>query len=473
MTCVNNCSNQSCPGDTFIYNNTKCVTSCPTEANFIFNTSCVYECPGTHPINYTKNGKGYGIYQCVESCPNNSYIYNETCYDKCPGKLKTHLFTCIEKCPTSYPYGNIQPLDKELLQKANIIKCLKMCPNGTVINEYFCDKQCPTDMPYLEKNQCVKVCHNPSAVYEITNQGKKCYDTCPNHLLLMDDICVEKCPTNRLIIESSCKNTKKCPYHIYQEQLEIGKRCTNKCSSTFYLDGSDCIKECPQQKVIAGMNCLDECPLSFPLSHKDFSSKPRVHCYGICPSGYVANGTECIESSKCHDKNHFTYNNRCYDKCPDLTIEYGNKSCMSMNIFITFLVVCILFIVILLTFVYIATCFNGWSSRRKKCTLTHKQENQGYQDANKSYTPPLELLEDDVENKQSEHFNNIKLRSDSQDIREELDDGFTINIERDNTVKYKRVTKAETVKSNVQLMHRNDNNETKDNHVEVLSIDKR
>lgn len=85
----------------------------------------------------------------------------------------------------------------------------------------------------------------------------------------------------------------------------------------------------------------------------------------------------------------------------------------------------------------------------------------------------MELLEDDVENKQSEHFNNIKLRSDFQDIREELDDGFTINIERDNTVKYKRVTKEETVKSNVQLTHRNDNNETKDNHVEVLSIDKR
>lgn len=385
-TCVNECNNEYplrfsnytnirrtklyfclkfCLSSTFYFNGS-CVTSCP-EDTFIFNSSCVYECPNTDPMNYTRNGKSGGIYQCVESCPDNTYLYNGTCFDKCPKHLRTHIITCTEKCPSSHPYIDIQEVHTDLLQGTSIKKCMASCPNDKVVNEDFCDEKCPTDKPYLEKQMCVNSCQNPHSVYEITNQGKKCHNKCPNHLLLMEDVCVEKCPDNKLIVESSCKSIDKCPYHTYLEHSDIGKRCTNKCSAKFYLDGVDCVKKCPQQKVIAGIYCLDECPLSLPLSHKDFSSKPpRVHCYDKCPSDYVANGTECIESYKCTVKNHFTYNYRCYKTCPHMTIEYGYKSCYSMDIYITLLAGCVLFIIIPIAFIYITTCFTGWSHRRKE-----------------------------------------------------------------------------------------------------------
>lgn len=364
---------QSCPLNTLIHNETNCVENCPTDANFIFDSICVNECPITNPINYTKNIEGHGIYQCVESCPKKTFFYNETCFDKCPENLKTHIHTCTEKCPNSHPYTHIQLIQKELPMIGSINKCLKACPVETVINEYFCDKLCPTDKSYLEQNRCVNVCRNANAVIEITNQGKKCYDRCPNHLFLMDGSCVGKCPDNRLIVGSSCKDIEKCPYHTYLEHSEIGKRCTNKCSVKFYLNGLDCELDCPPQKVIAGINCLDQCPSSSPLRHKDFSPKLRIHCYGTCPSDYVANGTECIESSQCQVENHFTYRNRCYEKCPLLTIEYGYKSCVSMNIYITFFIICILCIIIPLTLIYIATCFTGLSSRKREDPDTFDQ----------------------------------------------------------------------------------------------------
>ncbi|XP_052101606.1 proprotein convertase subtilisin/kexin type 5-like [Mytilus californianus] len=462
---------QSCPLDTFLYNDTNCVANCPKDANFIFESSCVNECPLSNPFNYTKNGKGFGIYQCVESCPNKTFFYKETCFDNCPENLKTHIHTCTESCPISHPYTYIQLIQKEPIV-GSINKCLKRCPDGTVINDHFCDKLCPANIPYLENNRCVNVCPNSNALVEITNQGKKCHDKCPHHLFIMDDNCVEKCPDNRLIVGSSCKDIGKCPYHTYLEHSEIGKRCTNKCSAKFYLDGLDCIKECPPQKVIAGISCLDECPPAFPLSHKDFSSKPRIHCYGTCPSDYVANGTECIESSTCQVENHFTYRNRCYEKCPHLTIEYGYKSCASMNIFITFLVVCILCIIIPLTLIYVATCFTGWSSRTREYTATFNREKQSREEDNDSNTTPLISFENGgIENKHSEHSNSIEVRSDIEDIMAELDDGYKTSTDRNFRVKYEPVQKETRDRENEDKTHTNCRNETKDVHIEVLSTE--
>ncbi|CAG2193493.1 unnamed protein product [Mytilus edulis] len=202
----------------------------------------------------------------------------------------------------------------------------------------------------------------------------------------MDGNCVGKCPDNRLIVGSSCKDIEKCPYHTYLEHSEIGKRCTNKCSVKFYLNGLDCIKECPPQKVIAGINCLDQCPSSSPLSHKDFSSKPRIHCYGTCPSDYVANGTECIESSQCQAENHFTYRKRCYEKCPLLTIEYGH------------LLYWIVF-------------------KKREDPVTFDQVQQAYKEDQESNTTPLISFENsEVESKQPEHLGSITARSDIEDI---------------------------------------------------------
>lgn len=347
---IHNCLDR-CPSNTFEFNRS-CLTSCP-ENSFTVNSTCLVDCPTTMSTNYTKNSNGYGLYTCVESCPKNTVFYNKTCFDKCPGNLRNHLSTCTNTCPSTHPYTDSHT------------HCVKQCENVYVVSkDNFCEEKCPKLINFIEENVCTETCNSRKAVYEITAQGKKCYKSCPNHLLLMEGrtICVDNCSTKMLIIDGICRKLDTCPDHKFIEHSDIGRRCTNRCSDKFYLDGSNCVNECPKQKVIAGLECADSCPPSFPLSYKEHSYRnARVICYKQCPSGFVANDSKCIYEYDCK-KSFFSYNHVCYKRCPYLTVEDQDHTCQSMIIYLFTTVVCLICVVVILTLFYLNSCYTGKSS---------------------------------------------------------------------------------------------------------------
>lgn len=87
-----------------------------------------------------------------------------------------------------------------------------------------------------------------------------------------------------------------------------------------------------------------------------------------------------------------------------------------------------------------------------------------------SNTTPLIIFENgDVESKQSEHLNNIEVRSDIEDIMAELDDGYKIFMDRNSRVKYEPVQPDTHEEDNEERTLANGRDEIKDVHVEVVS----
>lgn len=270
------------------------------------------------------------------------------------------MSSCTKTCPSTH-----------LFTDSRNRSCVQKCEKDFVISkDNFCENKCPKDINFIEDNRCIRTCNSRKAVYEITAQGKVCYTSCPNHLLLMENtnVCVDKCAMEMLIIDAICRQREDCPNHRLIEYSSIGRRCTNRCSNTFYLDGTNCVKECPKQKVIAGGECADTCPQSYPLQYKGYSgSNPRVTCYKQCPSGYLANNSKCIQDFDC---NHYSYDHVCYEHCPYLTLENKDEmTCEPMTEYIVSAVVCLVVALLLLTCCYFNSCYSGVPSIADKATL--------------------------------------------------------------------------------------------------------
>ncbi|VDI52937.1 Hypothetical predicted protein [Mytilus galloprovincialis] len=334
-SCVNECDNirpytymedskwyceQKCPRNTFNFN-MSCVTKCLSNT-FSFDLKCMSLCPSSHPMNFTRNKKGFGIYECVNKCSHEKFMYNKTCFDVCPGEMKGHLYSCINICPHSHPITEVQSQT-----------CVSVCPKTTVlVDNHSCVDTCPYGSLYIEDQRCVKRCKSYDAVIESTIQGKKCHDKSPSHLFLDDlrNSCVDIC-SNGLIVDNICKDIEKCPFHKFIEHSLLGRRCTNRCSKNFFLDGTNCVKECPREKVTADKECLNACPPSLPIRYNDFL-KSEITCYKECPSNYVANGTKCIWDFEC-DNGYFIFQKICLNVCPQWTVTSG-ESCHPLIIYI-------------------------------------------------------------------------------------------------------------------------------------------
>ncbi|XP_052101593.1 proprotein convertase subtilisin/kexin type 5-like [Mytilus californianus] len=375
---------QKCPKNTF-YFNLSCVTKCPMNS-FMFDSKCIFQCPVSHPLNYTRNKKGYGIYECVYECPNEKFMHNNTCFDKCPGGMKSHLSSCIKICPNSHPITDSQSQS-----------CVRVCPKNSVLkNNLSCVSSCPVDSIYIENQRCVERCDRYDAVIETTRQGKKCHDKCPQHLFLeeISNRCVGNC-SKGLIVNNICKQIEKCPFQKYIEHSLIGRRCANRCSQKFFLNGANCVKECPPGKVIAGIECLDTCPSSFPLRYEDYTYlKKGIKCYKQCPSDYLAKGTQCISKYDC-GKGYFTYQKSCLKVCPQWTVKSGDD-CHLLITYITMTICCVLITILALIFLYVIIFYRGSSFTDYKmffCRFQRKKEASSLVDT--AFTLK-QLLETDV-----------------------------------------------------------------------------
>ncbi|XP_063428424.1 proprotein convertase subtilisin/kexin type 5-like [Mytilus trossulus] len=354
---------QKCPRNTF-YLNTSCVEKCPS-TTFSFDSKCMSLCPGSHPLNFTRNKKGYGIYECVHECSHEKFMYNKTCFDVCPGGMKGHLYSCIKICPQSHPITDVQSQT-----------CVSACTKNTVlVDNQSCEGMCPDGSTYIENQRCVKRCKSYEAVIESTIQGKKCHDKCPSHLFLDDlsNSCVDKC-SNGLIVDNICKHIEKCPFHKFIEHSLLGRRCTNRCSKNFFLAGSNCVKECPREKVTAGKECLDTCPSSLPLRYNDFT-KSEITCCKECPSLFVAKGTQCIWNFEC-DSGYFIFQKSCINVCPQWTVTSG-KTCHPLITYITITISGVVLAVVALVILYVIIFYRGSSftdCKKLICRFQRKAE---------------------------------------------------------------------------------------------------
>ena len=331
-----------CPEDLFSYideNSQKfCVSECPT----YFERStrvCLDECSNRKNIENT--------YECVDSCPDNYFIYDSLCVIKCPKYHTSYDKKCIDTCPSDYPYVmeityeciNQCPTDYYILHNQDEDLCVQKCPNFYLGESKECVEQCPTELSFVmeityecisqcptdyyliqSENLCVTTCPN---FYDSSNNY--CYDICPSDKLYHienENECINSCPSNYYILNNEC--VTKCPKYY----SNVDKKCYDSCPSNYqYILGNsdECISTCPQNYYIIEEEKL--CTYSCSYSNtKKYYIKEQMQCLENCPSDYKytkKNDYQCL--SKC-PQNYYLIKeeNLCVDSCKNSNYKYYN-----------------------------------------------------------------------------------------------------------------------------------------------------
>ena len=224
---------------------------------------------------------------CVEECPNNYYknIYEKTCTESCKAGFYTNTssFECVSKCEKGFFETGTN----------GVMTCVEKCKktiDGSEGSEVFAN--------YLETGECQTSC--PTGTFPFS------FDTTNDHQL-----CLKNCPKER-------------PYNL-------NNICLEKCD--FYLNGN-CATNCGEYNYIHPGNICsnDPCPTSAPFYYFDSTSTYKI-CHSNCPENYLKNyktslqnnNIECILPSSCEK---VTYNNGCYNQCPEGLFN-SNGICIS------------------------------------------------------------------------------------------------------------------------------------------------
>ena len=158
----------------FIKNKNQCIKNCSLDENykFTFNNNCYFQCPNNSYSNkenkceclykyyYNNNneliclnenencGENFKFIkensnQCLEKCPNNTYIFNSKCLSKCENEKK--ISENGKECECKYKYYK----------------------NNTLLNCLYENETCPSKLPFLNKenNECVNKCHQNDLIF--------------------------------------------------------------------------------------------------------------------------------------------------------------------------------------------------------------------------------------------------------------------------------------------------------------------
>ena len=280
--CVEQCPkglytrNTTCVDFCPLVNDTTCVDVCPITTPFICDSHKIWSCPYT----YWKTRTSI----CTNSCPQKSFLKNNTCVDFCP---LIHNKTCVDSCPTTAPY---------------------MC------DPYKEEELCKMSYGYSKKkpNFCVEAC--PEHTHAVENA---CISACPNEMMYFNNTCIKTCPINYTAVTSFRKGRWGSTYTF--------KTCVANCSATLYLNGiyqngiylngNNCVDHCPNYVIMDETLCVDECPASHPYIRNYY---PR-QCVSSCEKDEIAVNGSCRYK-------HPNDNKQCPHKIGDICITIFNEA---------------------------------------------------------------------------------------------------------------------------------------------------
>ena len=314
--CVGECPNQSfidgydcvqrCPENKLFIlgNDSTCRENCPSYSPFVCDKRSEYAC-------YSSDPSQYRTVLCLDACPGNMYVINNTCASKCPDEYKLYKNTCVYVCPIEAPitetkycswsnrhYGNCHPHS-----------CVPGCSGSAYTDGLTCVGMCPDNKYALEINKtCVDKCPESQPLIYIDTSPRRCQNQCLEGSYFTDGKCVRFCKGNDYMFHNSC--VRHCPK---SRPFIKDRYCVPKCPQDWYMNKKECVEQCPQHLYIHNNLCLESCPSSHPFVNKDifFSSSS---CVEKC--GYLEVSQEgiCIYRSTC--KFGIIFDDKCLQKCP-------------------------------------------------------------------------------------------------------------------------------------------------------------
>ncbi|KAM3140426.1 hypothetical protein pb186bvf_007406 [Paramecium bursaria] len=309
------------------------------------NRMCQSICP-QNLLHYQSYGKGF----CLESCPDQTYLFGQFCYDQCPTQMYPDLQNTCQACPiscttcTSYSVctgcqsgylftkgicGN--DCGNQLLD-VQTSKCVDTCPNGKYELLGKCLVICPSDPFYfIYLGKCIIQC--PANTYR---DGQVCTTCAPECLTCVgptendcevcsptyyqnDQICTHSCPVNLLTDKVNMMCTLTCNNGTFQD----GQFCVDQCSVLRYQQ--TCVNSCPQSTYIDGIFCIDcdfkcfQCNISGCQKCNAPYYLNNGYCGTVCPQLYDTINNQCID--KCLT-NQVLYIDNCMSSCPALNYLY-------------------------------------------------------------------------------------------------------------------------------------------------------
>ena len=260
----------------------------------------------------------YNTKQCISSCPNGYYEFNNYCLEKCEDYTEQNIETKSNKCScrdyTEYDEnnnGNIKCLTldycKENSNNYSIIEESKKCYKKQE------NKKCPNDYPFFFNGKCYSENHCPDKTkgdpYELKCICKyKWYQEGEIVTCLSE---TSNCPSNYPLLVFSTQECKvsndlgliEFNYTLYSNCPENTEKENDKC---ICIKNKDWYKEQTLDGKLYYFCALSECPDDKPYKVEGNDNK------------------ECL--STCGEKK--KYRGICYDKCPDLTEVGNNNECI-------------------------------------------------------------------------------------------------------------------------------------------------
>ena len=361
------CIKGECPNNKYIYvkNTKECVSSCiGTGSEVYFNKTCLESCEGIegrdiveskidpfmklistkyckcqnmwyydidgyevcvndNNINSCSDIKGFNFKyiinsnnQCVNSCPDDYYSFNDKCLLNCGTEHIIDGKIC--KCKNLWKYEE----EEDEQKKTKICLNENSCPTDYLLisntKECYHSDKCPKEAPLIFDKVC----------YEVNN--------CPIHLNTKYDeinqkcICVNKWyKTDSETINCLSENSE-CPndYKYLNYQTNECKQTKEEFETELYEFNFVFYNNCPEKTKPEGNKCICDPLYGYYYYEQDVNGKYILICgQEKCPELKQYNEylkKECI--SVCSTEYPYLYQGICYKKCPELTEVIGNNN---------------------------------------------------------------------------------------------------------------------------------------------------
>ena len=351
------CVSGECPTIKYLYVEAtkECVSTCKgTNSTVYFNKTCINDCSGGDRQKVTSDDnyllKDISTHYC--KCKDDQlWFYDMNGYDICSDKSSCNDINfkyiipstkqCVNSCPETYYRFNDE--------------CLYKCGTEHIQDETSKLCTCKDLWKYTDEKRIKKECINtdicPEGYLTIVNT-KECYEgtSCPSEYAQFEDKCYDKdkCPEDVNTKYDEIAQKCVCAYKWYKESgkekcLSKDSDCpldyqylniaTNECTKALITEDSDkrlyefnyiFYSNCPENTTIDEANptkCICDPLLGYWYEDQDLYGKNILQCGKMeCPTLKPYNiyqQKKCL--SLCPEEYRYLYQGMCYSKCPDLT----------------------------------------------------------------------------------------------------------------------------------------------------------
>ncbi|KAL4499149.1 hypothetical protein ABPG72_017051 [Tetrahymena utriculariae] len=286
-----------------------------------------------------KTCTGPQINQCL-SCQNGKYLYNSNCVEQCPdGSFLNKQREC-QQCNSTC----------QTCSDDRVYSCLT-CPQQLVFQEGYCLLECTSGYYFQMSNrscfQCSSKCQEcfgpdsdqcKSCHYQTYLLDSQCFSSCPQNYFISATNKCEKCDDGCSKCEKNSNNCQECK----SGYLMLKNQCFSQPPAGYYLDGNQ-FKECFKGCTRCINSSKDSCTSCMPSF---FMHQDNI-CVDQCPDGYFPNQMKqcelcsgycktCVSLYECTTCKYglFELDGKCVSECPS-QIQYfqdeKNLKCIQCN----------------------------------------------------------------------------------------------------------------------------------------------